>query len=254
MPPIRHRPVCRRAKIDNFLSELPRRLPNSIVNLIGSWKINEGVAVFGCGDLSEPIMDPGPGCGAPLIKIGFFIFESEISFDPDERGTFYNFVPLRRAQSDFARDWRAQGKLVFAERNIGPPPRGIGSARLFNFSICSDALINPRLATQPRGGFLAQDRQHFLRERHSMRREINLAEQLARIPDSLRRGFLKQAGSESKSVLGRLNGCGKLAERDLSLILRVQEKSFVLRERHMSFPLFSATRGALVQLGNFIVR
>ena len=86
-----------------------------------------------------------------------------------------------------------------------------------------------------------------------MRGKINLAEQLARIPEPFRRGILVQARCEGATVFRGFERGGELAQRDLTVVLSAQQKRFSFFQYGMTFALFAAACCPRIEIGNFPV-
>src|SRR6266478_10213994 len=87
-----------------------------------------------------------------------------------------------------------------------------------------------------------------------MRGKINLAEQLARIPEPFRRGILVQARRERETVFGGFERRGELTQSDLTVVLSAEQKCFSFFQYGVAFALFAAACGPRIEIGNFGVR
>src|SRR6266513_2375899 len=90
--------------------------------------------------------------------------------------------------------------------------------------------------------------QRRLRKRFAPRREIELSETFARIPQTLRRIFLHQTGRERHAFAGRFEQRIELPQRDRALLARAEIKRMIFAHAGVAFALASLTRGALVEL------
>src|SRR5437016_5832997 len=90
--------------------------------------------------------------------------------------------------------------------------------------------------------------QRRLRKRFAPRREIELSETFAWIPQTLRRIFLHQTGRERHAFAGRFEQRIELPQRDRALLARAEIKRMIFAHAGVAFALASLTRGALVEL------
>src|SRR5438105_15583340 len=90
--------------------------------------------------------------------------------------------------------------------------------------------------------------QRRLRKRFAPRREIELSETFARIPQTLRRIFLHQTGRERHAFAGRFEERIELPQRDRALLARPEIERMVFAHTRVALALASLARGALVEL------
>ena len=172
-------------------------------------------------------MHPFAACCCPWIRGIVGRFDAEIAFHPNNR--------RRRDHAFEIADTQRRHRPI---RLVSPQREIVFACRFRSIAArveCDQSLLHVRAR---RLGFASQQAriidklrsralqmfQRRLRKRFAPRREIELSETFARIPQTLRRIFLHQTGRERHAFAGRFEQRIELPQRDRALLARAEIK------------------------------